>query len=75
MSKFEAELIEISTRGQSDNPKWLQAREGRKTASLFGRICKMRPTTAPDNIVREIMGCKQESHRYRSFPSKAAPLQ
>ena len=61
MSKFDSELIEISTRGQSDNPKWLQAREGRITASLFGRGCKMRPTTAPDNVVREIMGYKQVS--------------
>jgi len=75
LSKFESELIEISTRGQSDNPKWLQAREGRITASLFGRVCKMRPTTAPDNVVREIMGYKQESHGYQSLPSKAAPLQ
>ena len=69
MSKVEAELIEISTRGQSVNPKWLQAREGRITASQFGRICKMRPTTPPDNVVREIMGYKQESNR--SLRSKA----
>ena len=38
MSKVEAELLEISTRGQSVNPKCLQAREGRITASQFRRI-------------------------------------
>ena len=75
VSKFETEMIEISTRGQSENPKWLQARQGRITASLFGRICKMRPTTAPDNVVREIMGYKQESQGYRSLLLKPAPLQ
>ena len=73
MSKVEAELIEISTRGQSVNPKWLQAREGRITASQFGRICKMRPTTPPDNVVRDIMGYKQDSKG--SLRSKPAPLQ
>ena len=36
MSKVEADLIEISTRGQSVNPKWLKAREGRIRASQFG---------------------------------------
>ena len=73
MSKVEADLIEISTRGQSVNPKWLQARKGRITASQFGRICKMRPITPPDNVAREIMGYKQEYNR--SLHSKAAPLQ
>ena len=73
MSKVEAELIEISTCGQSVNPKWLQAREGRITASQFGPICKMRPTTPPDNVVREIKGYKRKSNG--SLRSKAAPLQ
>lgn len=75
MSKVEAKMIEISTRGQSDNPKWLQARKGRITASNFGRICKMRPTTAPDNAVKEIMGYRKEPHGNESYPLKAAPLQ
>ena len=33
----------------------------------------MRPTTPPDNVVREIMGYKQKSNG--SLHSKAAPLQ
>lgn len=71
MSKVEAELIEISTRGQSVNPKWMKAREGRITEPQFGRIHEMWPTTPPDNVVREIMGYKQESNG--SFRAKAAP--
>ena len=71
MSKAEAELIEISTHGQSVNPKWLQAREGKTTVSQFVRTCKMRQTAPPDNVVREIMGYKQESNR--SLPSKLHP--
>ncbi len=50
------------------------ASQGRRiTASQFGRICKIRPTTPPDNVVREIMGYKQQSNG--SLRSKAAPLQ
>ena len=71
MSKVEAELIEISTPGKSVNPKWLKAREGRITESQFGGISKMRPTTPPDNVVREIMGYKQESNG--SFRGKLHP--
>ena len=73
MSKVEAELLEISTRRQSVNPKWLQAREGRITASQFGQICRMRARTPLDNVVREIMGYRQKSNG--SLHSKAAPLQ
>ncbi|CAG9812865.1 unnamed protein product [Phaedon cochleariae] len=34
--------IEKSTRGQSDNPKWFEARKSRLTASKFREICKRR---------------------------------
>lgn len=66
-------MIEISTRGQCDNPKWLQASEGRITASMFGRICKMRPTKAPDNVVREIMGYKKRVPWEPVSPLKSCP--
>lgn len=76
MSTFEAKMTEISsTRGQSDNPKWWQARKGRITASNFGRICRMRPTKAPENAVKEIMGYRKEPHGNEPYPLKAAPLQ
>lgn len=35
----EAELIQIMTIGQRDNPVWMDARQWRITASNFGRVC------------------------------------
>lgn len=32
--------IEESTRKQSDNPNWFEARKFRLTASIFGNVCK-----------------------------------
>ena len=35
----EAELIQLKTIGQRNNPLWMDARQWRVTASNFGRIC------------------------------------
>ena len=35
----EAELIQLKTIGQRNNPLWMDARQLRVTASNFGRIC------------------------------------
>ncbi|CAG9773571.1 unnamed protein product [Ceutorhynchus assimilis] len=47
--------IERNTLGQTSNPKWLQERSLRITASNFGQICKMRPTTSPVNAVKNLL--------------------
>lgn len=47
--------LEVETRGQSTNCKWLEERAHRLTASYFGRVCKMRLTTSCENIVNDIL--------------------
>ena len=39
MTDEEAELIQIMTIGQRNNPLWMDARQWRITASNFGRVC------------------------------------
>ncbi|CAH1183072.1 unnamed protein product [Ceutorhynchus assimilis] len=47
--------IQKSTIGQAFNPKWLQERSLRITASNFGKICKMRPKTSPRNTIKTLL--------------------
>lgn len=47
--------IELKTRGQSSNNTWLQERQKRLTASWFGKISNLRPTTSCKNTVKAIL--------------------
>ena len=57
----EVRRIEIDTRGQSKSPQWFVARRFRLTASLFGRVKQLKPSTPPDNLVLTILGVKKAS--------------
>ncbi|KAL4132845.1 hypothetical protein QTP88_009929 [Uroleucon formosanum] len=48
-------VIERSTIGQQDNDMWQQYRKYRLTASNFGKVCKLRPTTSRANTVKHIL--------------------
>ena len=55
--------IKEDTRGQSTNVNWFTHRQQRLTASQFGRVCKIRETTSPKNIVEDIHSSKQKWSR------------
>ncbi|CAN8019815.1 unnamed protein product [Ixodes persulcatus] len=46
LSEEQRDELEIETRGQADSPRWKDERRKRLTASSFGRVCKMKPTTS-----------------------------
>ena len=48
--------IELSTRAQSQSPKWFEVRRHRLTASNFGQL---KSSTPPDNLVLSILGVKK----------------
>lgn len=54
-SKIEIQEIEINTRGQSSNTLWKQERAFRITASNFGRVCKIKESTNPEKLVKNIL--------------------
>ena len=41
VTNYEARFIEENTRGQSSNQKWMEARIGRLTASIFKSVCTL----------------------------------
>ena len=55
VSTEEQERIEKATRGQSTNDNWRKYRTNRLTASNFGRVFKMRPSTECHNTVVSIL--------------------
>ena len=61
VSEEEMRHIEINTRGQSKSPQWFEARRFRLTASLFGRVKQLKPSTPSDNLVLTILGVKKAS--------------
>lgn len=54
-SRSRQAVIERATRGQGRNPEWRKERRERLTASNFGRVAKMRPTTSCQNTVISIL--------------------
>ena len=55
MSPREQAEIEQSTRGQSSCAEWARRRRHRLTASNFGRVVKLRESTAVHNTVPSIL--------------------
>ena len=51
-SSFE---IEEMTVGQSSNPRWVEERRNRLTASHFGEVCCLRSKTKRTGIVKRIL--------------------
>lgn len=49
------EILEYSTRGQSSNDAWFCARRQLLTASNFGQVCKLRPTTSHEKRAHDIV--------------------
>lgn len=47
--------IERNTIGQQENDDWKKFRKQRLTASNFGKVCKLRPTTSRANTVKYIL--------------------
>lgn len=53
----EAELIQIMTIGQRDNPLWMDARQWRITASNFGRVCNRNfRVMYPPSLMKILLG-------------------
>lgn len=55
LSTGEITTIERDTVGQQDNDQWHIQRKLRLTASNFGKVCKLRPTTSRANTVKYIL--------------------
>lgn len=55
ISVIDKKKLEFDTRGQANDNKWFIERRNRLTASNFGKVCKMRPSTSCKNIVHYIL--------------------
>lgn len=55
LNSEEIAAIEWDTIGQQDNDQWRIQRKSRLTASNFGKVCKLRPTTTRANTVKYIL--------------------
>jgi hypothetical protein len=51
----EIKNLEELTRAQRDSSAWHEQRTVRLTASNFGRVCNMRPSTDRSNFVKELL--------------------
>ena len=64
VSETDVRRIELHTRGQSNYLKWFEACRFCLTASLFGRVRQLKPSTPPDNLVLTVLGVKKASLHY-----------
>lgn len=55
LSPEKIRALERDTIDQSHSPQWYHARRYRLTASNFGRVFNMLPSTPPDSFVRQIL--------------------
>ena len=55
LTQKQCEQLELETHDQSSSQKWYSERRNRLTASNFGKIIKMRPTTSCRNTVYELL--------------------
>ncbi|XP_054257775.1 uncharacterized protein LOC128982793 [Macrosteles quadrilineatus] len=51
----EKALVEVATRGQRENSRWLEERKVRLTASNFGLICKRRSKSLWAPVVKQLL--------------------
>ena len=54
-TKEEAVFLEMSTKQQSSSSLWYEHRQGRITASLFGRVARCAERTYPTSLIKNIM--------------------
>lgn len=55
ISESESATILQMTVGQTENPDWFKAREGRITASQFGNVCRRKQSTPPEGLLNVLM--------------------
>ena len=53
--------LELRTREQHRSELWFSARRYRLTASIFGAILRLRPSTPPDSLVKQLLHQKEFS--------------
>ena len=56
--------IERMTHGQNKNKQWYEARSQRITASNFGCITKMKDTTKPETVLKDVMDYRKFDNKY-----------
>ena len=61
LSAAGAQRLEERTQEQNKSALWMSARSKRLTASLFGRVCKMRDTTNRQPLVDQIISSRNVS--------------
>ncbi|KAL3862566.1 hypothetical protein ACJMK2_008525 [Sinanodonta woodiana] len=63
-SKEQCVRIELETRGQLSNNRWMEYHKGRITSSNFGQVVMRQEFTQPDNLVKVIMGYTPFDNKY-----------
>lgn len=66
--------LEMNTRDQTKSQLWYSARQYRLTASTFGRILQMLPTTPPDSLVKHLLHPKEFSTKATEWGRENEPM-